>query len=127
MFLVNPGVVPPLIGYFNFDAKHHISYSLNSTFPATARTISITVFIYTGYCGASIGTEFNFWLWTECIGKIADIKFKRYYCYANRAVAHDSETLQFMYCPSNPKLYLTTDANVYSHTQLQLYAVAYTN
>ncbi|CAM4778994.1 unnamed protein product, partial [Rotaria magnacalcarata] len=65
-FLVVPGVVPPLIGYFNFDTKHHVSYSLNSFFPDTTRTISVTVFISTGFCGSSVSTSFNVWLWTEC-------------------------------------------------------------
>jgi hypothetical protein len=122
---VSPKVVPYSLGIYHFDTLDPVAYPLNIIFPSAARKISVTVFIRSGMNNGE--AAFNVWLWTECseLGT-RDTKFKRGYRYHQSAYAFDSETLEFIYCSSNPNLYVVTD-NQANNVQLELYVAGYTN
>lgn len=71
--------------------------------------------------------DFNVWLWTECYGSVIDIKLKRGIRNPQTVVVFDSETFDFAYCPSNPKLYFQSDTLGNQNMQIEIWAVAYKN
>jgi hypothetical protein len=123
-FLVGPGIQPSLIGTLTLNTNHQVAFPLSSIFPSTARQISVTVFIYSGL--SSVKAPFSVWLWTECDGKVHDTKYKRGLRYPQDAFSFDSETFDFAYCPSHPKLYLKTNI-MDQNMGVELYAVGYAN
>jgi hypothetical protein len=126
--LLKPGVLPPLIGSFTFDTVLQLSFPLSNIFPSTTRLISVMVCIYSRYDFTQDGVPFNVWLWTECDGGVRDIKLKRGYRRAQDAISFDSETFDFAYCPTNPRLYLMSDAiGRPQNTGIELFAVRFDN
>src|ERR1700722_15397851 len=73
--LLRPGVVPPLIGSFNFKTLNTVSFDVGQHIPNTAQQLSVTITINCGH--ASKYSVFNVWLWTELENDRQDIKFKR--------------------------------------------------
>ncbi|UJR35043.1 hypothetical protein I4U23_027819 [Adineta vaga] len=121
---VTPKIVPFLLGTYRFDTLESVEFPLDVIFPSTARKVNIIVFIRSGM--NSYETAFNLWLWTECPEKsLIDTKFKRGYRYNQNAYSFDSETLEFSYCSSKPKLYAITD-NQANNVHVELYAAGYT-
>lgn len=123
--LINPGVIPMSLGNFTFNTLDDVSFELNTVFPNSARSITIVVFIRSGL---NSGEEnVNVWLWTECPENgTKDVKFKRGYRYSQHAYSFDSETLDFVYCPSRPFLQLKTNS-YHGNVYLELFVVGYTN
>ncbi len=123
--LVNPKIVPYLLGTYRFDTLERLVIPLKPIYPSSASKISVTVFIRSGMNNGEAAV--NLWMWTECPEQsIKDTKFKRAYRYHQVAYSFDSETLEFIYCPSKPELYVVTDHPA-NNVQVELYAVGYTN
>ena len=51
----------------------------------------------------------NVWIWTECARGEKYSRFKKINWFYNNAVPFDSETLDFVHCPANRKLYIKAD------------------
>ena len=83
------------------------------------------VFVRSGMNSAE--ADVNIWIWTECpeIG-IRDTRFKRGYRYDQTAYSFDSETFDFLYCPSTPALHVQTN-NQANNVRLEVFAIGYTN
>ncbi len=121
--LLKPGVVPPIIGQFLFNTSNTQVFDLGSFIPNTAREISVTVFMRSG--SESISSVFNVWLWTELDNDRNDVKFKRCQRYPQNAFSTDSETFNFSYSPSHPKIYIKSDADTGRNMLLELFVVGY--
>ena len=118
-------MIPYSLGVFRFDTLSEMTFPLESIYPASARTISVMVFIRSGMNSGE--APVNIWLWTVCpeLG-IRDTKFKRAYRYHQSAYSFDSETLDLLYCASQPELHLVTD-NQAGNVLLEVFAIGYTN
>ena len=122
--LLVPGVVPPMIGSFNFDTLNVVTFDVGALIPNTAQQITVTIVVRSGYNPKE--SQYNLWIWTETMNGQKDVKFKRGYRYPQPAWSSDSETLSFVYSSSHSRLYLQTDVmknagNMY----LEIYAVSY--
>lgn len=125
--LVKPGVVPPLIGRFVYNTVDQVSYRLDNIFPSNTRIASIAVYTHMGNDPSE--SDVNIWLWTECDGGIRDIKYKKAFrSRSGYAVPYDSETFNFAFCPSNPRIFLLCDSiRNHGNVWLDLYAVDYSD
>ena len=121
--LLTPGVVPPMIGSFNFETLNTVSFDVGSLIPNTAQQLSVTVFIRSGHNPPSV---YNVWLWTEFGNGQKDTKLKRGFRYEQAAISCDSETFNFDYSSNHSKLYLMSDVTAQSgRMYLELFAVGY--
>ena len=122
--LVTPGVVPPLLGSFQFDTLNTVSFVLAPPIPNTAQQINVTVTIS---CGCAKDTSpFTVWLWTELENGRQDVKFKQGMRYPQNAFSTDSETFSFAYSSNYPRLFLKSDYNKNSDNMwMSLFVVGY--
>ena len=121
--LIRPGIVPYMLGTFRFDTLVQRAFALSPIIPSTATRFSVTVALRSGMNSGE--DVVNLWLWTECLlTPFQDIRFKRAYRYNQAAYSFDSETFEFVHCPSNSKLFVITD-NRANNVLLELFAVGY--
>ena len=121
--LLKPGVVPPMIGQFIFNTCNTQVFDVSDLIPKTARDITVVIYMRSG-CEAT-SAQGNIWIWTELGNDRKDIKFKRFYYYAQNAVSFDSETFTFSYSREHPKLYLMSDVSTGQNIILELFVVGY--
>ena len=112
-----------MLGIFRFDSLDQQGFALGPIIPSNATSFRVTVALRSGMNSGE--AVVNLWLWTECPSSaVKDIKFKRAYRYNQVAYSFDSETFEFVNCPSNSKLFVSTD-NQANNVLLELFAVGY--
>ncbi|CAF1444816.1 unnamed protein product [Adineta steineri] len=121
--LLQPGVLPPVIGSFTFNTLNTISFDVGAIVPNTAKQLNVTVNIDCGYAG--VASKFNVWLWTELDNGQQDVKFKQGSRYPQNAISNDSETFSFAYSSKSPKLFLKSDYDQNQNLSINLFAVGY--
>jgi hypothetical protein len=121
--LLEPGIVPPKIGQFLFNTRNTQAFDLGSFIPNTAREISVTIYMRSGF--EKVYSKFNVWLWTELDNDRNDVKFKLCERYPQNAFSTDSETFIFSYSPNHPRLYVMSDADTGQNMLLELFAIGY--
>ncbi len=125
VWLVNPGQYPTLIGTFQYDTLEIVSFDLPSIIPEAAKTFDVVVAIING--GMRVDTQVGLWLWTDCGGPERPyVHFKRQAWYTQAAVGYDSETLSFVNCYNNRKLFVRADRVKSGAGWVELHLVSYT-
>jgi hypothetical protein len=115
-----------MIGQFEFGTLDAVAFDLPSNISITANRFSVMVYTWIWTMRADAST--NVWIWTECARGEKYSRFKKINWFYNNAVPFDSETLDFVHCPANRKLYIKADrtrAAGEGGVHIQLYAVGY--